>query len=51
MLIKNPRFWWCDREQGLGGIIASQIVPFGDGTVMGLWGNVEAGLYQALDKV
>ncbi len=22
-------FWWCDREQGVAGIIASQIVPFG----------------------
>lgn len=27
-------FWWCDREKGLGGMIASQIVPFGDATVM-----------------
>ena len=27
----NPR---CDRENGLGGIIASQIVPFGDAAVM-----------------
>lgn len=22
-------FWWADRENGLGGIIASQIIPFG----------------------
>jgi len=22
-------FWWCDREKGVGEIIASQIVPFG----------------------
>jgi len=43
-------FWWCDRENGLGGIIASQIVPFGDAAVMGLWGGVEAGLYQALQN-
>ena len=21
-------FWWCDREQGVAGIIASQILPF-----------------------
>ena len=21
-------FWWCDREKGIGGIIASQILPF-----------------------
>jgi len=31
-------------------MIASQILPFGDGKVMGLWGQVEAGLYQALNK-
>ncbi|KAH8794760.1 beta-lactamase [Hyaloscypha finlandica] len=43
-------FWWADRENGLGGMIASQILPFGDGQVMGLWGAVEAGLYQALKK-
>ncbi|MCJ1252361.1 hypothetical protein MMC24_000166 [Lignoscripta atroalba] len=22
-------FWWCDREQGVAGIIATQILPFG----------------------
>jgi CubicO group peptidase (beta-lactamase class C family) len=22
-------FWWCDREKGIGGMVASQIVPFG----------------------
>jgi hypothetical protein len=22
-------FWWADREKGVGGIVASQIVPFG----------------------
>jgi len=22
-------FWWCDREKGVGGMVASQIVPFG----------------------
>ena len=43
-------FWWCDREKGLGGMIASQILPFGDGKVMGLWGGVEAGLYAGLQE-
>jgi len=41
-------FWWADRENGLGGIIASQIIPFGDLKVMGLWGQIEAGLYQGI---
>ena len=22
-------FWWCDREKGIAGMIATQIVPFG----------------------
>ncbi|RDL39351.1 Beta-lactamase protein [Venustampulla echinocandica] len=39
-------FWWCDRERGVGGIIASQILPFGDPQVLGLWGQLEAAVYQ-----
>ena len=42
-------FWWCDREKGLGGMIASQILPFADVKAMGLWGQIEAGLYGALE--
>jgi CubicO group peptidase (beta-lactamase class C family) len=41
-------FWWADRENGLGGIIASQIIPFGDMKVMGLWAQIEAGLYTGI---
>lgn len=39
-------FWWADREKGVGGMVASQILPFGDGNVMGLWGECEALVYQ-----
>lgn len=42
-------FWWCDRAKGIGGIIASQIIPFGDPNVLGLWAAVEQGLYQNLE--
>ena len=42
-------FWWADRKKGLGGIIASQILPFGDGKILGLWANTEAGIYQNLE--
>lgn len=42
-------FWWCDRSKGLGGIIASQIIPFGDPNILGLWASVEQGLYQNLE--
>ncbi|KAK3701695.1 hypothetical protein LTR37_015348 [Vermiconidia calcicola] len=30
-------FWWCDREKGVAGMIASQLMPFGDMNVLGQW--------------
>ncbi|KPI42611.1 Acyltransferase LovD [Cyphellophora attinorum] len=42
-------FWWCDRTRGVGGMIASQILPFGDLKVMGLWGQLEGGINAALE--
>lgn len=42
-------FWWADRKKGLGGMIASQILPFGDAAVMGLWGQIQGGLLQNLE--
>lgn len=42
-------FWWADRSKGVGGMIATQILPFGDPNVLGLWANVEAGIYQSLE--
>ncbi|CZT20436.1 probable related beta-lactamase [Ramularia collo-cygni] len=41
-------FWWCDREKGVAGMIASQVMPFGDMQVMGQWGACEAAVYQSL---
>lgn len=41
-------FWWCDREKGVGGMIASQIVPFGDVSVLGTWDALEKEVYKAL---
>ncbi|OAL05423.1 beta-lactamase/transpeptidase-like protein [Phaeosphaeriaceae sp. SRC1lsM3a] len=41
-------WWWCDREKGVGGIVCSQILPFGDMKVLGLWFNIETQIYQAL---
>ena len=43
-------FWWADREKGLGGMIATQIIPFGDAKVMGLWAEIEAGLNAAVGE-
>lgn len=41
-------FWWADREKGVAGMIASQVMPFGDLNVMGQWGACEAAVYASL---
>ena len=41
-------FWWCDREKGVAGIIATQILPFCDSQLLGLWVNFESGVYSGL---
>lgn len=41
-------FWWCDREKGVAGMIASQILPFGDPSVMGQWFACEKAVYDSL---
>jgi len=41
-------WWWCDRKKGVAGIIASQVLPFADAKVLGLWFNIETGIYEAL---
>lgn len=43
-------FWWVDREKGVGGMVCTQILPFGDPRVLGLWVEVEAGVYQGLNS-
>ncbi|KAM5342771.1 hypothetical protein ACJ41O_013737 [Fusarium nematophilum] len=41
-------WWWCDREHGVAGIVCTQILPFADTKVLGLWVQVEAEIYKAL---
>lgn len=41
-------WWWCDRKKGVAGIICSQVLPFADAKVLGLWFDIEAGIYEAL---
>lgn len=41
-------FWWCDREKGVAGMICSQILPFADPQILGLWADLEATVYKAL---
>lgn len=41
-------FWWCDPENGIAGMIATQILPFCDANVLNLWGGIEAKAYAGL---
>ncbi|KAI1615903.1 beta-lactamase family protein [Exophiala viscosa] len=43
-------YWWCDRAQGVAGMICSQILPFADPKVLGLWVELESGVYSGLGK-
>ena len=36
-------FWWADRENGLGGIIASKILPFGGEYIRAFTGEIATG--------
>ena len=41
-------FWWADREKGVAGMLASQVMPFGDPHVMGAWVGAEKAVYDSL---
>ncbi|PLB40343.1 serine hydrolase domain-containing protein [Aspergillus candidus] len=41
-------YWWCDRENGVAGMVSSQVFPFGDLKVFELWAGVEKEIYQGL---
>ena len=41
-------WWWCDRKQGVAGIICSQVLPFADAKVLKLWVDVETEVYANL---
>lgn len=41
-------WWWCDREKGVAGMVCTQILPFADAAVLGLWANIESELNKAL---
>jgi len=41
-------FWWCDREKGVAGMIASQVLPFGDPNILGQWFACETAVYDSL---
>jgi len=41
-------WWWCDREKGVAGFICTQVLPFADVQVLGLWVGVESEVYKYL---
>lgn len=41
-------FWWCDREKGVAGMIASQIMPFLDANILGQWVACESAVYASV---
>ncbi|KAI9659751.1 MAG: hypothetical protein M1831_003649 [Alyxoria varia] len=41
-------FWWCDREKGVAGMIAGQILPHADVNILNAWVNAETALYEGL---
>ncbi|KAF4449512.1 hypothetical protein F53441_7225, partial [Fusarium austroafricanum] len=41
-------WWWADPDHGVGGIVCSQILPFADAKVLGLWAEVETEVYKSL---
>ncbi|KAE8383166.1 beta-lactamase/transpeptidase-like protein [Aspergillus bertholletiae] len=43
-------WWWCDRTKGVAGMVCTQILPFGDVPVLGLWGDLESLVYRGLDQ-
>ncbi|OQD77806.1 hypothetical protein PENDEC_c002G05549 [Penicillium decumbens] len=43
-------YWWCDRENGLAGMICAQVLPFGDAQVAQLYQDVEAAVYKGLKE-
>jgi CubicO group peptidase (beta-lactamase class C family) len=43
-------FWWCDRERGVAGLVASQILPFADLEVVKLWMGVEYKVYESIQE-
>jgi CubicO group peptidase (beta-lactamase class C family) len=40
-------YFWIDRKQNLGGVIMTQMLPFGDPIVLKLYNEFERALYDA----
>jgi CubicO group peptidase (beta-lactamase class C family) len=43
-------YFWLDRMRDVCGVILTQILPFADAKVLGLFNQFERGVYQSLDQ-
>ncbi|PWY94746.1 beta-lactamase [Aspergillus sclerotioniger CBS 115572] len=43
-------YWWCDRQRGIGGMIAAQILPWLDKEVLGFWVGLEEAINGAIEE-
>lgn len=43
-------FWWVDREKGVAGVMAGQILPYGDAKVVEIWARCESAVYAGLEQ-
>jgi CubicO group peptidase (beta-lactamase class C family) len=43
-------YWWVDRERGVAGMLASQVLPMGDAKVVPAWVQVEKAVYDGLQS-
>ncbi|KAM3075988.1 hypothetical protein ACMFMF_005334 [Clarireedia jacksonii] len=43
--------WWCDREAGVSGIYASQLIPTGDKRVLEMFVEFERAVYESVGKL
>jgi hypothetical protein len=41
-------WWWCDRENGVAGMVSTQVLPFADSQVLDLLADVETIVYKAV---
>ena len=49
--LANTYFWIDPRQKFIGGVIMSQILPFGDPIMLKLYGAFERGVYRDLRRV
>lgn len=42
-------YYWCDKEKGIAGMVAGQVLPFADPKCLGAWVEIESAVYKHLE--